>query len=199
MNKKRITALFFAAGIMLVMTAACSGYIKVNPDNLGLNKAYVFNANIDYDDFNAKASFKRINESHWEINLSEPYALNGLSFVYKSDRISSSFGNLSAEYSAGAESEAIYKLMSDAFENAFCGAGGTVREAEAGKYEIRINGKTGGYAYELCLDRKSKKPLTLKIPAINLSAEFSDADVSDIVVFFQDEEPLDDSIIIVDD
>jgi len=176
--------------ILALMLSACSGVIKVNPDNLGLNKSYVFKADISYGEFSAKAEFKRVNESHWEIALTEPYALNGLKYVYKSGKITATFGALGAEFSAGAQSEAIYKLIADMFENAFCGTGG-VRVAQASKTDVNISGKAGDKTYELILDKKSKKPLSLKIPALNLTAEFSDAGISDIVVFFQDEEPSD--------
>jgi len=183
----------------LVAFTACSGVMKVNPDNLNLNKAYEFKADITFSDFTAKAELKRKNENSWEIALLEPYALNGLVYTYQGGRITAEFGGLVGDFSGNAQSDAIYKLIADAFENAFCGTGGK-REAVATKTEYRVSGKVNDYAYELTFDKKSKVPLSISIPDIGMSAQFSEADTSDIAGMFMDpnEQPLDEGIVLVE-
>jgi len=187
---KRILPLILA--VFALMLSSCDGVMKVNPDNLNLNKASVFAANIEYEEFSAKAEFKREKEYSWMIAMTEPYAMNGLVYTYKNGEITASFGGLEGAFTDSAQEYAVYKLIADAFDNAYAGAKNS-RTAAATKTEYRVSGKTGEYGYELVLDKKTKKPLSMTIPDIELTAEFSEAAAPDYIGMYFENDQLEDN------
>jgi hypothetical protein len=158
--------------IMLFLTA-CSGITSVNPERLKLDKSYTFTANIDYGTQNAVAQFVRLSANSWEIVLTEPFALEGVKLSYENGEITTQFEEMDAIMSSGNVAEAIIT----AFESAIIGEN---RQAVSNGENIIISSKTGSL-YELTLTKSDLQPLSMKIPAQNITVEFSGVQTAQIV------------------
>jgi hypothetical protein len=171
---KKITAALTI--IALFTLTSCSGISSMNPDKLKIDKAYKFTVDIQYDEFSASGQFERIAAGMWEITMTAPFALEGMTMTYSNGHISSQYEQMSAVMS----DDSVAMMIIAAFENAVDGEG---REIISTKEEIRITSRAGNpaRAYELILDKKSLTPLSLKIADAKLSAEFSQVQISQIV------------------
>jgi len=176
---KKFLLLLAAAAVTLT---ACSGTSVISPEDLSIDNAYTFNADIQYGDgFRAAARFERKSASVWEITLTEPFALSGKILTYEQGNITASFeGLMSNNISSAVHSDAPYKRIIDAFENAVNGDG---RQIAAFGEEITIASKAGmpANSYELVLDKRSLTPLRLTMPEAALTVTFPDVQVSQIV------------------
>ena len=167
-----------ACALLLVVLglSACTGVMKMNPERLKIDKAYVFTADIRSGELSAVADFERVNSSEWQVVLREPFALEGLVLTYTDGEITAVYDNLRAEMVGDMS---VYGLVIAAFENAVNGEG---REVVSSRDEITVTSKAGtaGVSYTLVLDKSSLEPKTLEMPAANLSCGFTEVRVNEV-------------------
>jgi len=181
--KKLLIALVFIVTLLLTFTA-CESVAFLSPDNINLDKAYSFSANMQFNslgnEFSAAANFERQSSGVWNVTFTEPYALAGVTMAYNSGTVVSAFEN--AEFTTTANNDGVVIQVIEAFENAVNGEGREIVVGGRGVEEIRITSKAGVRArsFELILCKKSYQPLTLTIAESALSVSFSEVQVSQI-------------------
>ncbi|MCL1788823.1 MAG: hypothetical protein FWG33_00515 [Oscillospiraceae bacterium] len=170
------------AMIIAVAMTACSGVSTMNPDRLKIDKSYKFSANILYGELRATAEFERKDTQVWEVVLTEPFALEGMTLTYYQGEVTAYFEGLDNSQTLPASNNNtadIASLLICAFENAVNGEG---REVISNGEEIRVSSRAGNPAnsYELIFDKKSLAPVSMKIPEKSFTADFSEVQVSRI-------------------
>jgi hypothetical protein len=173
---KKTIVIIAVLSLLSLLLGACTGITSINPERLKIDKAYEFTADMQYGEFHSTAQFNRINPDEWEVALTEPFALEGVTMSYRNGETTAQFEGLSGVLGTGG----IAELIITSFENAIGGEG---REVISSKEQITITSKAGTPAksYELTLEKRSLEPLTLKIPEVSLTVEFSGVQVSQIV------------------
>jgi hypothetical protein len=183
--KRLLTAvLITATAAMAVILTGCDRIALLSPENIDLNKAYAFSANMQFNsagtEFAAAAQFERKSEGTWYVTFTEPFALAGLEMSYYDGNLTSRFEGV--EFTAVAGSDAVVMQIIHSFENAVNGEGREITVGGRGVEEIRITSKAGqrGNSYELVLDKRTLQPLTLSVPETSLSVSFAQVQVSQI-------------------
>ena len=178
---KKISLVLAVFSALVLTLSACAGVSFLSPDDLDLDKAYNFSANMSFGSFDASAQFERQSASVWNVTFSEPYALAGMEIVYRSGEVTSRFEGV--EFTAPGNSDAVVAQIIDAFEDAIGGEGCEVTRGQKGSEEIRVTSKAGGKgsAYELVLNERDNRPLSLVIAESSLSVNFADVRVAQIV------------------
>lgn len=161
--------------VFAVLLSACTGVARISPDDLNIDKAYKLGADIRYGELNAKATLERTNANVWQITLNEPFALEGIVLEYNQGELTMSMDNLSSgAINENAVENAPYKQIIDSFENAVNGEG---REIIVTGEEIKITSNS----YELALNKNSLEPISLTMSGKNITVDFYEAQVSQIV------------------
>ncbi|MCL2018991.1 MAG: hypothetical protein FWG70_04450 [Oscillospiraceae bacterium] len=149
--------------------ASCNG--RMRPENLDLNRSFTFTAALEYNGRSSVAELVRTKPGEWNGTLVEPYALQGVEFVYAPPETSVSYGGFTISHDADAMSDLNITafMILKSLENAFASekSGFTY-----GKDWVEITGTLDGNIYVLKLD-KDGFPLSLDIPNQQLKATFS--------------------------
>jgi hypothetical protein len=165
--------------LVLIPSVSCTGVNTMNPERLKIDKAYEFTAAIQYGEFTATGEFSRRNADSWKITMLEPFAFEGVILTYSAGSMTAQFENLNTTLP---ESAAVFTMMIASFENAVNGEG---REVVSAKEQITVTSRAEGKSYTLVLDKRTLEPISLKMPEVSLSAEFSQVQVSQVVPVIQ--------------
>lgn len=86
-----------AASLCVVALASCSGQSLLAPSAPDLNKQFQMTAQVTCGDSVFTADFSRTGVGQWQVTVTEPYEVQGVSFSYSSGAVSASLGEFSAE------------------------------------------------------------------------------------------------------
>lgn len=114
-KKLLITA---AAIIGILSLTACEGQTLLAPKPPNLNKLFSFTASISCQKGDFSAMFSRTAIGNWEITLTEPYELQGVSFSYSKNGVTATLDELSASPSMSDFSDSPVTYIADALETA---------------------------------------------------------------------------------
>lgn len=114
---KRIV--FSAAALIAALSlTACEGQNLLAPKPPELNKLFKFSANITCDTGGFSALFSRIAIGSWEVTVTEPYELQGITFTYTKGNAGASLDGLTAEALTSEFSSSPVACIAEALENA---------------------------------------------------------------------------------
>jgi hypothetical protein len=168
------TAIIITISIFMLMTASCRGLSLPNilsPAQLDLDKSYEFTANIRHGEFNTAAQFQRKNTNNWEIILTEPFTVEGMTMIYEDGQFMAVYEDLTGIVT---NDDAVYKFIIDSFENAIGGEG---QEIISSGEQVVVSSN----AYELVLEKDGLAPISLTRAGASLTVEFSEVVVSQVV------------------
>ncbi len=116
----RIKTILFTAALTLgaLTLTACEGQNLLSPKPPELNKLFTFSASISCDTGNFSALFTRSAMGSWDITLTEPYELQGITFSRGKDGAKASLADLSAESLANEFSNSPLTYITDSLESA---------------------------------------------------------------------------------
>ncbi|MCL2086189.1 MAG: hypothetical protein FWH05_01170 [Oscillospiraceae bacterium] len=162
---------------MLWIVSGCGSNFGFDINNLQMDKAYSFNAQINYNEMSAAAYFERFSQGRWNVNLTEPYELQGISLYFKDDMAKATFAGITVDLSHLPEISTIAEKLIDTLENAIASEG--TQAIRAGD-TIEIMGMTQFGGYKLVLDSKTKLPVSVVVPDNNLRITFSNVKTAEV-------------------
>ena len=164
----KILKVFFkccAALLCTVSLASCSGQSFLAPSAPDLNKRFTLTARVTSGDSSFTADFARTSIGQWQVTLTEPYEVQGVSFAYSGGSVSASFGELSADALTADFAASPPALMITAIEN-------TVQDSAANvTYQADTFTVQSGNCL-LTFQQGSAAPIAIELP--NLKAEITD-------------------------
>ncbi|MDR1754958.1 MAG: hypothetical protein LBR74_08695 [Eubacterium sp.] len=173
-NNIKKSILCFAA---ILVFCGCDGAIVMNSANLNLDKAYSFSAELVYGDLKAAGNFERFSGGRWNVELTEPYELQGMSLFFKDGKAKATFHGITVDITGLPEISTVADKVINTVENAISSEGS---EARRSGDIIKVTGISDYGAYTLELDAKTKLPISASLPDHNLELTFSNVSVSEI-------------------
>ena len=145
--------------------ASCSGNGLLAPSAPDLNKQFTLTATVTSGDSSFTADFTRSHVGHWQVTVTEPYEVQGVSFTYMGGSTSAAFGELTADTVTADFAASPPGLIISAFEN-------TVQDSAAGvAYQADTYTVQSGNCL-LTFQQGSAAPIALELP--ELKAEITD-------------------------
>ncbi|MCM1054629.1 MAG: hypothetical protein NC394_03815 [Bacteroides sp.] len=118
MNKiKKALAAAFAFITVLTFTS-CGAQKLLSPKPPDLNKLFTFSANVSCGASSFSALFSRAAIGCWEVTVTEPYELQGITFTYTKGKAGASLDGLAAETLTSDFSSSPVACIAEALENA---------------------------------------------------------------------------------
>ena len=154
-----------AAMLCAVSLASCSGQSFLAPSAPDLNKQFQMTAHVTSGDSVFTADFARSNVGQWQVTITEPYEVQGVSFTCSGGKVSASFGEFSADSLTADFAASPPALMISAIEN-------TVQDSAA---SVAFQSDTFTVQSGNCLltfQQGSAAPTAIDLP--NLKAEITD-------------------------
>ena len=165
MNFPKIILKCGAAAICAAALSSCSGQGFLAPSAPNLNKQLEMTASVTCGDSSFTAQFVRSSIGKWQVTVTEPYEVQGVSFAYSSGAVSASFGELSAETLTADFAASPPALLISAFEN-------TVQDNNPSvAYQQNTYTVLSGNCL-LTFNQGSAAPIALELP--ELTAEITD-------------------------
>ena len=128
-----------AALAAAVFFTACEGQSFLAPKPPDLNKLFNFTASISTEKGDFSALFSRTAIGSWEITVTEPYELQGISFSYAKGTAAASLGELNVEALTSEFSFSPVASIAEALENAVQDGGASVIYGD-GVYTLQSGG-----------------------------------------------------------
>ncbi|MBD5104869.1 MAG: hypothetical protein HDT47_08425 [Ruminococcaceae bacterium] len=108
-----------ASGLIAALSlTACEGQSILTPKPPELNKLFEFSANITCDTGSFSALFSRTAIGSWEVTVTEPYELQGITFTYTKGNAGASLDGLTADMLTSEFSSSPVACIAEALENA---------------------------------------------------------------------------------
>lgn len=148
-----------------ISLASCSGQSLLAPSPPDLNKQFTLTARVTGGDGSFTANFTRSNVGRWQVTVTEPYEVQGVSFAYSSGGVSASFGELSAEALTADFAASPPALLISAFENTVQDPAASVAY-QSDAYTVQSGNCT------LTFQKGSYAPTAIELPG--LKAEITD-------------------------
>ncbi len=154
----------FCIGLASVMTlSACSAQLMTaKPD---LEKSFCAEAEIKAGGETIKGKLTRKAENYWELQVTEPFALEGLTAVMDNEGTKLSMFGYEADVDFSENAVSALRLIAEAYESAADNAGGFKEKICDGTNE---NGN-----YTVLVDEEGK-PAALSIPQAKVSVQLSE-------------------------
>ena len=86
-----------AATLCAITFASCSGQGFLAPSAPDLNKQFTLTAHVTSGDSDFIADFTRSGVGKWQVTLTEPYEMQGVTFTCSPGKTSATFGDLTAD------------------------------------------------------------------------------------------------------
>lgn len=146
--------------------ASCSGQSGfLAPSAPNLNKQFTLTAHVTSGDSSFTADFSRTSVGKWQVTVTEPYGVQGVSFAYSGGSAAASFGEFSADALTADFAASPPALMISALED-------TVQDTAAA---VTYQSDTYTVQSGSCLlnfRQGSAAPIAMELP--NLKAEITD-------------------------
>lgn len=154
-----------ALALCAVSLASCSGQGLLAPSAPDLNKQFTLTATVTSGDSSFTADFTRSHVGHWQVTLTEPYEVQGVSFNYTGGSASAAFGELTADSLTADFAASPPALMISALENTVQDSTASV-SYQSDTYTVQSGSCTLTFA------QGSAAPIAIDLP--NLKAEITD-------------------------
>lgn len=154
-----------AATLCAVSLASCSGQGFLAPAPPNLNKQFSLTARVTSGDSSFTADFSRTSAGQWQVTVTEPYEVQGVTFTYSGGSVSAAFGELTADALTADFAASPPALMISALENTVQDSAANV-SYQADTYTVRSGSCT------LTFSQGSAAPIAMELP--NLKAEITD-------------------------
>ena len=165
MNFPKVILKCGAATLCAIALASCSGSGLLAPSAPDLNKQFTLTARVTGGDSNFTANFTRSNVGRWQVTVTEPYEVQGVSFAYSGSGVSASFGELSADTLTADFAASPPGLIISALENTVQDSAASVTY-QSDTYTVRSGNCTLTFA------QGSYAPTAIELP--DLKAEITD-------------------------
>lgn len=164
---RRFAALCLTFAVFL-SACACS---RPKPAEKPITIGFECNAAIRYGDMNVKGHLKRSTAGTLEMDIDEPETLKGMSMVWNGEKITLKMYGLSFDVSPDNIPQSALGLSILKALDAMLSDKGSGRITGDG---FTTSGVFNGSKFEIVSDPSTGKLLSLKIPSIELSADFTD-------------------------
>ena len=154
-----------AATLCAVTLASCSGQGFLAPSAPDLNKQFTLTAHVTSGDSDFTADFTRSNTGKWQVTLTEPYEVQGVTFTYSAGKASAGYGDLTADALTADFAASPPGLIISAFED-------TVQDSAASTAYQKDTYMVRSGSCTLTFAQDSGAPILMELP--NLKAEISD-------------------------
>lgn len=169
MNFPKVILKCCAAALCAFALASCSGNGLLSPSAPNLNKQFTLTARVTSGDSSFTADFTRSGVGRWQVTVTQPYEVQGVSFVYSGGKVSAAFGELTADALTVDFAASPPGLMISAIENT----------VQSGENSVAYQQDTFTVQSGSCLltfQQGSSVPIALELP--NLKAEITDFKVT---------------------
>lgn len=123
---KALTALICAAAL-----TACGAEGILSPKAPDLNRLFAMKAKITHGEESYTAELNRLTEGKWKMTFSEPYQLQGVSFIYTKDGVFASYEGMNQQVSADCASS-LPAVLIKSLETAVLDSNASLRSDENG-------------------------------------------------------------------
>ena len=115
----RIKTILFTAALIsgASILTSCEGESLLSPKPPQLNKLFSFSASISCGSGDFSAVFNRTAVGSWDITLTEPYELQGITFTCDKEGVRAALGELSAEPSDSEFLNSPLSFITDSLES----------------------------------------------------------------------------------
>lgn len=161
-----------AAIIGAISFTACEGQNILAPKPPNLNKLFNFTASVTCEKGDFSALFSRTAIGSWDITVTEPYELQGITFSYTKNGVTANLYDLSAEPTATEFSGSPITYIADALEAAVQDGTASVVYGD-GSFAVNA-GETVMY-----FEQGSGVPNAFEIPAKQIKCEISEFNIAD--------------------
>lgn len=154
-----------AALLCAVTLASCSGQGLLAPSAPDLNKQFTLTARVTSEGNSFTADFTRLHVGHWQVTLTEPYEVQGVSFDYSGGSASATFGDMAANALTADFAASPPALIISAFED-------TVQDNTASTAYQQDTYTVRSGTCTLTFAQGSSAPIAMELPS--LKAEITD-------------------------
>jgi len=175
MAKKNLKKLLIIAAAAITGTlslTACEGQSLLAPNPPNLNKLFNFSASVSCDTGDFSALFTRTAIGNWEITLTEPYEVEGITFSYNKEGVKANLEELSANPSLSDFSGSPLTYIADSLEAAV--QDGTASVVYGDSSFVVNSGDTVMY-----FEQGSGVPNAFEIPEKRIKAEISEFNITE--------------------
>ena len=165
MNFPKVILKCCAALLCVFSLASCSGNGLLAPSAPNLNKQLTLTARITTDEGSFTADFTRSNIGKWQVTVTEPYEVQGVSFACDHGSFSAALGDLTADTLTVDFAASPPALIISAFENTVQDSAAAV-SYQADTYTVRSGDCT--------LTFKQGSPAPIAMELSTLKAEITD-------------------------
>ena len=169
MNFPKLAYKCAAAILCAVSLASCSGQSFLTPSAPNLNKQLALTAHFTSGDSSFTADFVRTSVGKWQVTVTEPYEVQGVTFTYSGGNASASFGDFSADTLTADFAASPPALIISALENTVQDNAANVTY-QADTYTVQSGSCT------LTFPQGSAAPVAIELP--ELKAEISNFKVT---------------------
>lgn len=181
MKLKTRTILFLIAGLLLL--AGCLFFLfydrnsRSDPpeaDHLtdSLDQPFTATATIRLDGTTLVADLNRSSESAFTLQLVQPEALQGLTFQYDGSRITAAYHGMEVTISDDSlVAQALAGILFRSIQQATAGSNVEISQSN-GILTVQGRGEDGDFSLQI--DPRRRTILSLSVPSLDLSCEFSD-------------------------
>lgn len=157
--------------IMLLICTACSknggGILAKSPE---LNMPFESEMKIQAGELELTGNVKRYGTGLWEMNVTSPETLAGLSLSYNDDGVKANLGGLALDVPMeDINNGAVFSLIFKAIDNAAAAGALSCSETEDG---MVYSGEFPLGAYSITFDPETLAPVKMEIPSAQLFGEF---------------------------
>ena len=169
----RIKTILLTAALTLgaLTLTACEGQNLLSPKPPDLNKLFTFSASISCETGNFSALFTRTAMGSWDITLTEPYELQGITFSRTKEGVKASLENLSAKSLTSEFSDSPLTFITDSIESAVQNGNASVVYGDQ-SYAVN-SGNTVMY-----FQQGSAVPEAFEIPEKQIKGEISEFNIT---------------------
>lgn len=129
-------------------------------------------ATLSYNGLEAEAIITRSTDGSTRVTLNSPESLQGLQFDFSEDSVSLNFKGLRLDVEPSSFlASSLASAMVNALNTALQDENFSAKERD-GVMEYTSKGESGGFT--LCLDAKTGEPLSLTVPSLDLTCDFSE-------------------------
>lgn len=162
---------FAAAAALSLSLCGCGAKLPFTQRTPSFNTTYTVTADITYDKLKAKAELTRIDNTEWSFEFVEPKELKGLSISLNDEKYSASLDGLSFT----AEDSAVYAAAPQIIAKAISLLSSSSNDKlTASDGVLTFTDELDGKRLTVTADERTGSLISLKLPHLKLSVNFSD-------------------------
>lgn len=155
---------------ILVSCLLCAGCARAGSTQPPLTSGFACDVAMHYRDMDVKGRLTRGAAGTLKMEFEAPSSLKGMSMEWDGETMSAKMYGMTFEVDpASVPESALGRSLLDVLDSA-------MRDKDAGELTedgLRLNGETASGAYEMLSDPDTGNLISLKVPSLNLTADFS--------------------------